>query len=356
MRMRGSGRVDVSYWFRMHGLGTVSANRNFDRRLSQGFRVTYHGRMKRTVAVLVMVALLGSGCFRFQENKKKPEEPAFKPIPEALLQPSATSSGLTVDAVPADLEVPPEDPKIAPGQIASRSGNLVLSSVVPNQTLNNPFTILGRARAFENVVRWRLKDGRNKIIAEGSAQTNAPASGRFGAFSSRAFYGKPPETDAGTFEIFTILSDGSEGDLVSVTVALKRDLMPVKIFFTNVIEDPNHKRCEIVSPFTRRLVSSEHLADQLEIAARELVGGPSTLEGTQGARTSILPSTRIRSIREDNGVVTIDFTSEFVFAFSDACTRSAVRAQVNETLKQFKGVTVVRILVDGADAETILNP
>lgn len=309
--------------------------------------------MKRFLIACSCIAILGVGCFRFQEDRKKYiPEPDFKSIPEEFT--SLEESGEAIEEAPKDLAVPPEEPNILPGEIASVSSNVIVSSIVPNQALLNPFVILGRARAFENVIHWRVRDLHRRTIGSGSAMTNAPEPRRFGSFRVRVFYEELPEADEGTVEIFTRSPyDGSEQDMVSIPVRLVRDLLPVRIYFSNVTEDPNQEQCEKVYPFTRRTVET---TEAIEVAVLELMKGPTASEIVDGARTSLLPNTRLISLSLENGVATLDFSREFVFALAGECNKKAIRAQIHQTLMQFKDVEVVRILVEGEDTAKLLQP
>ncbi|MBD3251361.1 hypothetical protein GF380_02800, partial [Candidatus Uhrbacteria bacterium] len=234
------------------------------------------------------------------------------------------------------------------------SQHIVVSSVVPDQRLQNPFVILGRARAFENTINWRIRDNREQVIAEGFATTNAPDVGRFGSFRIRAFYMDMPETDTGTVEVFTLSArDGSEQDMVRIPVRLNREVLPVKIFFSNIEQDPNATFCDRVYPVTRRIPKTVNVA---EATVLELLKGPSIREQSMGNRTSIYPGTKLRSINLDDRVITVDLSKEFTYALSGSCMVQAITSQINQTLTQFETIDVARVLIEGQDAELELQP
>ena len=111
--------------------------------------------------------------------------------------------------------------------------------------------------------------------------------------------------------------------------------------------------CEKVYPVTRRVAKTVNVA---EAALIELLKGPSSAEQGTGSRTSILPGTALRSVTIEDGVAIADFSRELVFALAGSCNVQALVGQINETLKQFPNVEVVKIYVEGADAELELQP
>ncbi|MBE7525448.1 GerMN domain-containing protein [Patescibacteria group bacterium] len=310
--------------------------------------------MKRMAILCTGILLLGAGCLRTTIGElrgvKKYQLP---PVSEYAFQDSflpeeepTTSSDI--------LPLLPEDPNVQPGEIASESQNVIVSSVIAHSELPNPFVLLGRARAFENVVYWRIRDARRLVLASGQAITNAPDAGRFGAFRIRAFIDTLPETDGGTVEVFTRSPrDGSEQDTVNIPVTLSREVTMLKAYFSNIEKDPGAERCEQVYPVTRRVYRTQNAA---EAAALELLKGPTALERGTGSRTSLLPGTALRSIVLKEGVLTADFSRDIVFALAGSCNIQALRAQIEQTFLQFPTVQVVHILVEGENLDKLFNP
>jgi hypothetical protein len=306
------------------------------------------------ISIACLAVLLGAGCLK--TSPKKTPEPAVS-APSALENiPFQKFDGgeKTVSEAPKDLEIPPEKPDVKSGETASASQNVIVSSIVNNQALSNPFVLLGRARAFESRISWRVRDGHDRIVAEGSALTNAPEAGTYGQFRVRAFYERIPETDAGTVEVFTLSpANGVEQDLVSIPVKLETRLVSLKVFFSNIKEDLQTTDCARVHSTARRVPLTENVA---EAAILELLKGPTAAERTLGFRTSIYPGAALRSIAVKDGMATVDFSKEFLYAVSGSCHLDALKAQVEQTLKQYPAVMSVKRLVEGRDAADQVTP
>lgn len=259
----------------------------------------------------------------------------------------------TTDAIPGTgIGAPAPAPKA--GEIASANGNMVVSSLARNQVLPNPFVLLGRARAFEFAVEWRVKDSRGAVVAKGSATTDAVSVEEFGGFRVRAFYSRVPDSPAGTVEVFTRSPrDGSEQELVVLPVRFPEGTTAVQAFFPNQEQDPNVEHCEVTYPVTRRVPETEEV---MEAAVLELLKGPTALEQLTGSRTAMIPGAGLRRVARDGDTVSVDFTKQFALGIAGSCTVQALRSQVEQTLKQFQGVREVKIMVEGADAEQYLQP
>jgi hypothetical protein len=314
--------------------------------------------MKKIAVILVFSSLLlGAGCFR---SGAKPPEPSgqtsassvaslpFKSVDEYV--PSDQKPQETTESLPQA----PQEEVIKTGEHASKSKNIIVSSLIDQQELGNPFIILGRGRAFENVINWRIRDGHRTILAQGSVMTNAQDAGLYGSFRVRAFFSDLPTTDTGTAEVYTLSpKDGSEQDMVSIPVTFLKDRLAVKAFFANVLKDPNVEHCDVVYPVSRRIVKTQNTA---EAALLELLKGPTAQEQSSGSRTTIVPGTVLRSVRIADHVATADFSNDLVYGLGGSCRVQALISQITQTLKQFPDVESVRIFVEGEDAQLKLQP
>jgi hypothetical protein len=271
-----------------------------------------------------------------------------------IFNPDGPVAGDTEGEVQTGTSTPVTVPPVKTGELTSKSGNVVVTSLVPKQELANPFVILGRALAFESVVSWRVTDGRGNVIAKGTVLTDAPDVGRYGQFRVRAFYDRAPATPDGTVQVYTVSPrDGSELDIVRVSVKLVTETVPLKAFFLDVKEDPTLLHCDRPAPRTRRVPKTANAA---EAALRELLRGPTAAEEDDGARTAILPGTELRSVTINGENATVDFNRQFALGIAGSCNVQALRSQVEETMKQFVNVKNVTILVEGADASQVLQP
>lgn len=97
-------------------------------------------------------------------------------------------------------------------------GNIYLTSPKNGEKVDNPFSVTGEARVFENQFNYRLKDKDGTTLAEGPAYANSPNIGKYGPFEIKIIYTNP-KSSQGTLELFDYSAkDGSEIDKISVSV------------------------------------------------------------------------------------------------------------------------------------------
>lgn len=313
-------------------------------------------RLSSLLLTLVPVLLLGAGCLRSSGPAKTPPAPSAASSVSQLPFESANAY-LPSDAAPVQtpLDVPlaEQATTTTTGEHASASKNVIVSSLIENQVLPNPFIILGRGRAFENVISWRVRDSHRNTVAQGTIMTNAKDVGLYGAFRVSAFYDQLPETDTGTVEVFTASpKDGSDQDMVRIPVQFPKERMVVKVFFPNTVKDPGAKDCTRTYSVDRRIVKTQQTATA---ALLELLKGPTAQEQVSGSRTAIMPGTVLRSVVvASSGIATADFSRELAFGVAGSCNVQALTSEITTTLKQFPSVQSVKINIEGADAQ--LNP
>ena len=81
-----------------------------------------------------------------------------------------------------------------------------------NDQISSGFLLTGSARVFENVINYRLKDTKGKVLSEGTITANAEDVGQFGAYEKQIQY-SAPQTQYGYLEVFALSAkDGSEID------------------------------------------------------------------------------------------------------------------------------------------------
>lgn len=229
----------------------------------------------------------------------------------------------------------------------SSSGNVRVGMPSPNMALPLPFTVTGEARVFENTVNWRLTDADESVLVEGFATSDAGMPGSFGNFSFTSSYPQP-KGDRGSLAIFTLSAkDGSEQDVVRIPVTFTRpETQSVQAYFGNAKRDPQTLRCEVAYPVSRRIVRTVAPA---RAALEELFQGPTSAERAAGSITSIPDGVRILSLAIENGTARVDLSRELKAASGGSCRVSAVRAQIESTLRQFPSVQRVTILIEGKD-------
>ncbi len=233
--------------------------------------------------------------------------------------------------------------------------NIKVYSPVPGDSVANPVIIVGEARVFENTFNYRVKDLTGAVLGQGFSNALAPDIGQFGPFSVMIPIAEPA-TSYGTIEVLNFSAkDGSEQDVVSIPVVFDAGLVStVQAYFSNTQADPGTPDCAKVFAVYRNVPKTTAPA---RAALEELLKGPTAAEQRVGYITSIQNGSgvAINSLIIKNNVAKVDFSSELEQSAGGSCRVSAVRSQIEHTLKQFSTVTSVVISVNG-ETETILQP
>ncbi|UFX83162.1 GerMN domain-containing protein [Candidatus Absconditicoccus praedator] len=93
---------------------------------------------------------------------------------------------------------------------------------------------------------------------------------------------------------------------------------------------------------------------QEESALKALIQGPTDEEQDEGYSSAIDQATQVLSFEIEEGVATVDFSSELEPAGGSAMVMS-IQEQINNTLTQFESIDEVVIMVEG-QSEDILQP
>lgn len=105
--------------------------------------------------------------------------------------------------------------------LTNTQANIQISQPQPNDRISSPFRLSGKAREFENVFNYRLKDEDGTVLAANYVQYVAEDTGMFGDFSILIAF-DPPSGERGTLEVFTYSPrDGSEIDKVRIPVVFE---------------------------------------------------------------------------------------------------------------------------------------
>lgn len=240
-----------------------------------------------------------------------------------------------------------------PGGATPASRNIRVLGPRPGERITNArFTLRGEARTFENTVAWRVRAADRSVLAEGFTT----ATGEMGVFSSfsttvaleRAYSG------AATIEVYqNSAKDGTEIDKVTLpvtfAVASTDARNDISVFFTNAQRNPGAADCSRVFAAARSIASTSGIA---RAAVEELLRGPTAAERAQSFDSEIPAGTRLRDITIIDGVARADFSRELNTA-AGSCRVTAVRAQIERTLRQFPSVRRVIISVEGNSAEAL---
>lgn len=109
--------------------------------------------------------------------------------------------------------------------------------------------------------------------------------------------------------------------------------------------------CSVVQSFSREIPETQAVG---QAAITALLDGPVTSETSAGFSTNIPDDVELNSLRIEDGVAYVDFSSE-LNQVGGSCRVQAIRAQITQTLQQFSTVDSVEISVDGS-TEAVLQP
>ena len=231
--------------------------------------------------------------------------------------------------------------------------NITVSEPKANDEVGLPLIVRGQARVFESTVNYRLKDADGSLLVENFTTALSPDMGQFGAFEISTMYPKPKGI-SGTVEVFWYSpKDGEELDKVIVPVVFAEvETTNVKVFFGNRKMDPGSLNCDKVYPQDRRIPKTTGVA---KAALEQLLAGPTIDEGDNGFFTSINQGTKLISLKIDNGTAFADFDEMLGVNVGGSCRVTAIRAEIEQTLKQFSTIKNVVISINGR-SEDILQP
>ncbi|OGZ63474.1 MAG: hypothetical protein A2998_01580 [Candidatus Staskawiczbacteria bacterium RIFCSPLOWO2_01_FULL_37_25b] len=135
--------------------------------------------------------------------------------------------------------------------------------------------------------------------------------------------------------------------------ATSQELTELKVYFNNSNMDPEAS-CNKVFAVERVMPKVEAIGSA---ALKELFKGPTQDEKNQGFFTSINDGVLLKSlmIGMESGTAWADFNSQLEYQVGGSCRVSAIRAQIEQTLKQFSTIKNVVISIDGR-TEDILQP
>lgn len=229
------------------------------------------------------------------------------------------------------------------GMLCDERNFICVDETVKDSTLTSPFTVKGSAIAFENTVSWRLLDGNGQKLESGFVTANAPDAGQPGDFEIRAFILNVPKSATGTLEVLEYSAkDGKPTHVVTVPVKLPQQTMSVKPFYP-----PNRVGADCGEVFPdERVVPRSSLP--IETSLRVLLTGH--------VSNAVPERTQLISLKVSGSTATAVFSLELENYGGGSCNVQAIRAQIEQTLKQFSSIRNVVISVEGKTPEETLQP
>lgn len=246
------------------------------------------------------------------------------------------------------------------GNELEKSNMIMVETPRPGQLVSSPLTIKGKARGnwyFEASFPTRLIDANGKVLGFMPIQ----AKGDWMTTEFVPFVGTlnfdTPLTKTGTL----ILQKDNPSGLPENADELRIPIIfndfdssvgaktSVKVFFGN---SEQYAECAETKSVTREVPNTVAIG---ESSIEELLKGPTTIEKSEGFSTALNSDVKLNSLIISNGTARVDFDSGLNDNVAGSCRVLAIRAQIENTLKQFSTVQNVVISVDGKK-ENILEP
>lgn len=234
---------------------------------------------------------------------------------------------------------------------------IVVFTPLSGQAIQSPLAVAGIARGnwfFEASFPIKLADNQGKEIAVSHVQSIGDwMTENFVPFSGQLIF----NVSATTSGELILHNDNPSGLLqydkeIKIPVIINPEpAFTVKAYFNNANLDPEIT-CNKVFPVERQIAKTSATA---RAALEQLLAGPSDLDKALGFTTSINSGVKIQSLTITDSTAKVDFNEQLEFQAGGSCRVSAIRAQVNETLKQFSTVKDVIISINGR-TEDILQP
>lgn len=223
--------------------------------------------------------------------------------------------------------------------------NIVITSPKVGEKVGSPLVVKGKARVFENRFVYILRGQNKSELYKDSGVTSALDVDQYGDFEFKI----PVPTQVGgekvTLEVFDYSpKDGVVENLVSVPLQINtKETLDVDVYFTNTKKDSD-TICTKVFPIKRSILKTSEVA---YVSLYQLIQGPNMAELNEGYDTSIPGQTKINSVSVSNGTAYVDFDKGLEYGIVGSCMITAIKSQIESTLKQFTSVKNIVMSIDG---------
>lgn len=314
--------------------------------------------MNKLLLLIAVIALVAIGAFAYTSIRKD-----AVPAEEIASFDECVAAGYPImESYPAQCKTPDGETFTQDiGNEMEMAKRIRIDSPRPHMTIKSPVVITGEAVGgwyFEASFPVKIVDAEGTTIAEGPAQAQGEwMTPDFVPFEA-TFSFATPKSKTGTLILHNDNPSGLPENDAELRVPIRFDesaeTMAVKVYFSNSNGSDPMLDCSAVEEITRYVPESEGVA---RAALMELLGGPTSQEKNRGYITSIPENVliKIQDLRIENGTAYVDFSGELEAGVAGSCRVENIRAQIENTLKQFPTVTKVVISINGR-AEDILQP
>lgn len=130
------------------------------------------------------------------------------------------------------------------------------------------------------------------------------------------------------------------------------ELIKIKVYYSNTEKNPEMLDCSLVFPLERVITSREKI---YEDTLQQLLVDPNQNEKAQGYKNMIPIGTKLNFVKLKQGVLHADFSRELDYVVGGSCWISAIRSQIENTMRQWSEIKDVLISIEG-ESEIILQP
>jgi len=236
------------------------------------------------------------------------------------------------------------------------AGEVRVETPLENAEVSSPLFVRGEANGnwfFEANIPIKIMDGEGKVIAVVGAQAESDwMTENKVPFSGELVFGMP-HTATGTLVISKDNPSGLPENDASYEVPIRftqSSTSFVSVYFGRYGESSTTDECNKVYVSERIVPKTQEIG---KAAITELLKGPNEAEKSIGLFTSVPEGVALQSLNIENGIAKADFNG--ALNAGGSCRVSMIRAQIENTLKQFASVSSVIVSVDG-NSEEALQP
>ncbi len=262
-------------------------------------------------------------------------------VPQTTPTPTASST-VSVSPTPK--------PTGSPLPSITGQGSIILTSPKTGDVVDSPILVTGKARAFENQFMVQLQDVNGNVVYQTSVMSDAKDTGQWGNYK---VYIPIPAGLGKYFKVealeYSAKGDGTLGGYGSADIELKSTETSVLNVAFSTTDDTD---CAVTRMFPRTIIKTQSVG---LVALLELLKGPTPSEKTKGAIAVIPQYTKLNSLKITGTTAYADFDYNLDAGVAGSCKVQAIRAAIENTLKQFPTIKNVVISIDGK-TNGILQP
>lgn len=243
------------------------------------------------------------------------------------------------------------------GNTYEKADLIRVSSPRPNDTVSSPLILEGEARGkwyFEASFPVRILDANGVELGVVPAQAQGEwMTENFVPFKATLSF-RAATTQTGTL-VFqkdnpSGLPEHDDELRMPIKFGASSQTMATKVYFGK--KGISENDCSATVAVDRVIPKTQAVA---QASLEALLQGPTASEQQAGYYTTINPNVKIQKLTIENGVAKVDFDEELQSYAGGSCRVTAIRAQIEQTLKQFPTVKSVVISIDGR-TQDILQP